>query len=210
MAKRAMDIVFSLLLLALLAPVAIGISIWLLAKQGRPLFYVAERMKSPTQSFGLWKFRTMTQVAQDSGVSGANKTSRITPAGTFLRAKRLDEIPQLWNILKGDMSFVGPRPPLREYVERFPDIYKRVLSRKPGVTGLATLVFHRREAELLARCRTDEETDRVYCDRCIPRKARLDLIYDKNQSLGFDFLLVFQTIGELFAGGNPQKPTFDD
>ncbi|MCE8005553.1 sugar transferase [Aestuariivita sp.] len=197
--KRTMDIVFSILLMVILFPVFAGLLIWLLRTQGRPLFYAAERMKSPTEGFRLWKFRTMTVADADSGVSGGDKISRITPVGARLRAKRLDEIPQLWNILKGDISFVGPRPPLRSYVTRFPKTYDAVLKSKPGVTGLATLTFHRHETELLSRSATPAETDEIYCRVCIPKKAKLDLIYQKNQSICYDFLLVFQTIGELFS-----------
>ena len=110
----------------------------------------------------------------------------------------MDEFPQLWNILKGDLSFVGPRPPLREYVERFPDIYNEVLKSRPGVTGLATIRFHKHEDRLLARCETAEQTDDVYCRICVPRKAKLDLIYQRHQNMCYDFDLVFQTIGNLF------------
>jgi lipopolysaccharide/colanic/teichoic acid biosynthesis glycosyltransferase len=173
--------------------------IWVIwRREGRPVFYAAERMKTPTESFRLWKFRTMSVVEDDSGVSGADKAARVTPTGAWLRRRRLDEFPQLWNILKGDLSFAGPRPPLREYVERFPDLYARVLQSRPGVTGLATIAFHKHEERLLAPCKTAEETDAVYCRACIPRKARLDLIYQRHQSIRYDFDLVFQTIGNLF------------
>ncbi|MBY5933580.1 sugar transferase [Tateyamaria omphalii] len=196
--KRIFDLFFASLLVIILGPIIIYL-IWVIwRKQGRPLFYVAERMKSPTESFGLWKFRTMTVVDADQGVSGGHKDTRITPLGAKLRAKRLDEFPQLWNILKGDLSFVGPRPPLREYVERFPDLYGKVLKSRPGVTGLATIRFHKHEDRLLARCDTAEETDDLYCRICVPRKARLDLIYQRNQNTCYDFDLVFQTIGNLF------------
>ncbi|APX13246.1 sugar transferase [Tateyamaria omphalii] len=196
--KRIFDLFFASLLVIILGPIILYL-IWVIwRKQGRPLFYVAERMKTPTESFGLWKFRTMTVVDADQGVSGGHKDTRITPLGAKLRAKRLDEFPQLWNILKGDLSFVGPRPPLREYVERFPDIYGKVLQSRPGVTGLATIRFHKHEGQLLARCDTAEETDDIYCKVCVPRKARLDMIYQRNQSTCYDFDLVFQTIGNLF------------
>lgn len=196
--KRIFDLFFASLLVVILGPIVLYL-IWVIwRKQGRPLFYVAERMKSPTESFGLWKFRTMTIVDDDQGVSGGHKETRITPLGAKLRAKRLDEFPQLWNILKGDLSFVGPRPPLREYVERFPAIYSKVLKSRPGVTGLATIRFHKHEDRLLARCDTPEETDDIYCRICVPRKARLDLIYQRSQSTCYDFDLVFQTIGNLF------------
>lgn len=196
--KRLFDLFFASLLVALLAPVILGLALWLLIRQGRPVFYVAERMKTPDRPFRLWKFRTMTVVDADSGVSGGDKAARVTPAGAWLRARRLDELPQLWNILKGDLSFVGPRPPLREYVERYPEIYARVLRSRPGVTGLASITYHRHEARLLARCATPEQTDAVYTRICIPAKARLDLIYQRHANMCYDFDLVFQTIGNLF------------
>ncbi|MEM7317433.1 MAG: sugar transferase [Pseudomonadota bacterium] len=196
--KRIFDLFFATLLVIILGPVLLGLVIWLYFKEGGPVFYVAERMKTPEQSFRLWKLRTMHGVESDSGVSGGDKAGRVTPAGAWLRSKRLDEFPQLWNILRGDLSFVGPRPPLRQYVERHPALYARVLKSRPGVTGLASIVYHRHEAALLARCRTAEETDAVYTRVCIPAKARLDLIYQRRRNTCYDFALVFETIGNLF------------
>jgi len=196
--KRLFDLFFVSLLIVILAPVLIGLLIWLLWKEGRPIFYVAERMKGVDQPFALWKLRTMTVVDEDAGVSGGDKAARITRTGAWLRAKRLDEFPQLWNILKGDLSFVGPRPPLREYVERYPEIYAQVLKSRPGVTGLASITYHKHEQALLERCATPAETDAVYTRVCVPAKARLDLIYQRHQSMCYDFDLVFQTIGNLF------------
>lgn len=109
--KRALDLTLGLLLTALLAAPFALLLLWLMLREGRPLFYAAERMRAPGQPFRLWKLRTMAPDPADSGVSGGDKASRITPTGRFLRRTRLDEIPQLWNVLKGDMSFVGPRPP---------------------------------------------------------------------------------------------------
>lgn len=196
--KRIFDLFFATLLVVVLGPVLLALSIWLLLREGRPVFYVAERMKSPSQPFKLWKLRTMTVVDRDHGVSGGNKSARITATGAWLRARRLDEFPQLWNILRGDLSFVGPRPPLREYVERYPDLYSEVLKSRPGVTGLATIVYHKHEATLLKRCTTAQETDAVYSQICVPAKARLDLIYQRHQNTCYDFVLVFRTIGNLF------------
>lgn len=196
--KRIFDLFFASLLVLILGPVILLLVVYIYIKQGRPLFYVAERMKTPDQPFGLIKFRTMTVVDEDQGVSGAHKASRVTPLGERLRAKRMDEFPQLFNILKGDLSFVGPRPPLREYVERFPEIYSEVLKSRPGVTGLATIRFHKHEDRLLARCETAAQTDDIYCRICVPRKAKLDLIYQRHQNTCYDFDLVFQTIGNLF------------
>jgi len=195
--KRLFDLFFVCLLIVILSPVLIGLMVWLLLREGRPLFYVAERMKGVDQPFALWKLRTMTVVDHDSGVSGGDKETRITKTGAWLRKRRLDEFPQLWSILKGDLSFVGPRPPLREYVERYPEIYSKVLQSRPGVTGLASIVYHKHEDALLSRCTTAQQTDDVYARICVPAKARLDLIYQRHQSMCYDFDLVFQTIGNL-------------
>ncbi|MFY0312408.1 sugar transferase [Leisingera sp. D0M16] len=199
--KRLFDLFFATLLIAVLGPVLLLLLLWLLWKEGRPLFYVAERMKGVDQPFMLWKLRTMTVVDSDTGVSGGDKSARITRTGAWLRSKRLDEFPQLWNILKGDISFVGPRPPLRQYVEANPELYAEVLKSRPGVTGLASITYHKHEAALLARCGTSEQTDAVYSRLCVPMKARLDLIYQRHQSMCFDFDIVFQTIGNIFRRG---------
>lgn len=196
--KRLFDLALALLIAAVLAlPFAVLVVV-LLIREGRPVFYVSERMRAPGRPFQLWKLRTMTVVQADSGVSGGDKSSRITATGRFLRRTRLDEIPQLWNVLRGDMSFVGPRPPLRSYVERFPEIYGPVLKSRPGITGLATLRYHAHEERLIASCRTAAETDDVYSRRCVPRKAALDLIYQRHQSLCFDLRLIIETASRTF------------
>lgn len=192
--KRLFDVVVALIVALVLAPVVLIVAVLILATDGLPVFYVSERMKGPKTSFQLVKFRSMTVVAQDSGVSGGDKTARITRIGRFLRRSRLDEVPQLWNILKGDMSFVGPRPPLRQYVEAFPALYTAVLQSRPGVTGLATLLFHAHEDHLLRRSRSAAETDAIYRRACVPRKARLDLIYQAKRSLCFDIILMIRTV----------------
>lgn len=191
--KRALDLALAGVLSAILALPFFILLLIMLLREGRPLFYVAERMKAPDQPFFLWKLRTMTVAGAEGGVSGGNKSVRITPVGAFIRRARLDEVPQLWNVVKGDMSFVGPRPPLREYVERFPDLYAQVLQSPVGITGLASLRYHPNEERLLAECRTAEETDRVYARVCVPAKARLDLFYQKNWSICFDLKLIWQT-----------------
>lgn len=194
MSKRLADLACALLLSVFLVPViaVIALAIWM--RDGRPVFYLSERMKTVDESFQLVKFRTMSVSDEDSGVSGGDKANRITSFGRFIRQNRLDELPQLWNILRGDLSFVGPRPPLRQYTERFPGLYKEVLASRPGVTGLASVYFHRHEEWLLARCETTDETDAVYCRSCIPRKARLDLIYQQKRSLCMDMGLMLKTV----------------
>lgn len=197
-AKRLMDIALAVLLAALLMPAILVIAVLIVIRDGRPVFYLSERMKTPQQGFQLWKFRTMTVVERDSGVSGGDKAARITPLGARLRRFRLDELPQLFNILRGDMSFVGPRPPLRRYVELCPGLYARVLQNRPGVTGLATLIFHRTEERLLARCRNAAETEAVYLRRCVPVKARLDLIWARNRNICYDAKLIGDTVLRVF------------
>lgn len=192
--KRLLDIIGVLVLAVALLPVIAVLALVILIVEGRPVFYISERMKTATEGFSLVKFRTMRTVAVDSGVSGGDKAARITRIGAFLRRSRLDEVPQLWNILKGDMSFVGPRPPLRVYVEDYPQLYGPVLRSRPGVTGLATLIYHRHEQRLLEACTSAAETDAVYRRACVPRKARLDLIYQAHQSPCFDIWIMFRTV----------------
>ncbi len=196
--KRVFDLILASLLFVLLCPLMAWLAWRLWRTQGTPIFYAAERMSGPNKSFALYKFRTMTPVDTDQGVSGGHKASRITPLGAQLRARRLDEIPQLWNILKGDISFVGPRPPLREYVDKFPDLYARVLQSRPGVTGLATVRFHAHEEHLLARATTQEQTERIYTQLCVPKKARLDLIYQAQASVCFDISILWDTLRSVF------------
>jgi lipopolysaccharide/colanic/teichoic acid biosynthesis glycosyltransferase len=192
-AKRIFDIGFALLLMVILAVPFLILLVVLLACEGRPLFYISERMKTPTQGFALIKLRTMANVTSDGGVTGGDKTVRIRPVHHLLRRARLDEIPQLWNVLRGDMSFVGPRPPLRLYTRAYPALYAQVLQSRPGITGLASLRIAAFEEVVLSRCETAHQTDAVYRRRCVPRKAKLDLIYQRHQSFCFDLALIWET-----------------
>ncbi|MDG1280514.1 MAG: sugar transferase [Pseudorhodobacter sp.] len=192
-AKRALDLVMVAILLVLVGLPFLCLLAVMLLVEGRPLFYVAERMKSPDQPFNLWKLRTMRPAGPERGVSGGDKRARITRFGAFCRRVRADEVPQLWNVLKGDMSIVGPRPPLRDYTDRFPELYRQVLQSRPGITGLASLRYHETEERLLAPCLDAAAVDHVYATRCVPRKARLDLIYQRHQSLCFDLVLIWET-----------------
>lgn len=191
--KRLLDIVLALILSVLLAPVVLVLALLVLVFDGRPVFYGSLRARAPGQNFRLWKLRTMVNDSADAGVTGGDKSRRITRVGGFLRRTRLDEIPQLYNILKGDISFVGPRPPLPRYVEMFPELYAKVLQERPGLTGLATLTYHRTEEKLLQNCTNAAETEAVYTRRCIPRKARIDLIYAARRSICSDLELIIAT-----------------
>jgi len=197
--KRLFDLILLAILSTVFVPVSLIVAVMALRRQGRPVIYVSERMRSLNQPFGLWKFRTMASDALDSGVSGGHKASRITAFGAKLRRSRMDELPQLWNVFRGDISFVGPRPPLRSIVERFPEIYGEVLKSRPGITGLASVVFHEHEAWLLRNCKTADETDAVYVRCCVPRKAHLDLIYQRNRSFKLDCWLIWWTAARAFG-----------
>jgi lipopolysaccharide/colanic/teichoic acid biosynthesis glycosyltransferase len=201
-----LDITLASLAVMLFWPVLLWFSLRIWWQDDGPIFYVSERMKTPEHSFGLLKFRTMRVKPDDTGVTGPQKADRITPLGAMMRRHRFDELPQLWNILKGDISIVGPRPPLREYVERFPQIYADVLKSRPGVTGLATLAFHQREARLLADCTSAAETEEVYCRRCIPTKARLDLTYQRSATLLLDIWILWRTLRQLLM--RTEHPNF--
>ena len=192
--KRLFDICGAVFLGVLLSPLIVGVALLVAVRDGRPVLFRSERMRGPDEGFMLWKFRSMRPAASDGGVSGGDKANRVTPTGRFLRRRRLDELPQLWNILRGDISFVGPRPPLRRYVEMFPDLYAEVLKSRPGVTGLATLAFHRTEERLLEGCTTAAETEAIYVARCVPRKATLDLIYQRHGSVCYDLRIMFATV----------------
>lgn len=199
--KRLFDILISLIVGLLALPVMGILLLVLLVTQGRPLFYISERMRSPTEPFALIKLRTMAVGAGDGGVTGGNKQIQMSRMHRILRRSRLDEVPQLWNVLRGDISLVGPRPPLRVYVEAYPVLYAAVLQSRPGITGLASLRFHAHEEKLLAVCKDAAETDAVYRRRCIPRKAKLDLMYQRNRSVCFDLALLAQTAARPFKRG---------
>ena len=194
LSKRLVDLSLSFVLaLVLLVPLGLLIVV-LLVVEGSPIFYVSERMCSPSRGFGLIKLRTMALNMGDGGVTGGNKIAELSPLHRLLRRSRVDEIPQLWNVIRGDMSLVGPRPPLRSYVNNFPELYAEVLQNRPGVTGLASLRFHAHEEWLLAGCTTAAQTDEVYRRRCVPRKAKLDMIYSRNMSVCYDLVLIAQTV----------------
>ena len=192
--KRVFDLGLAMCLGVPVGLAILGLSIWLRRVQGAPVFFLSERIGRDGRPFCLLKLRTM-HVAADPGIAtGGDKAGRITGPGQWLRDRRLDELPQLWNILRGDMSFVGPRPPLRRYVERHASVYSAVLRSQPGVTGLATLIYHRAEAKLLQSAQDAAETDALYSRICVPRKARLDLIYQRNAGLWLDIVILWRTL----------------
>ncbi|MFV0292210.1 MAG: sugar transferase [Paracoccus sp. (in: a-proteobacteria)] len=209
--KRIIDLVLSVTLLTILIMPMVVVALMLLITQGRPLIYSGNRMRAPGRPFRQYKFRTMVRVDNDGGATGAHKDWRITPLGRFLRRTRLDELPQLFNIVMGDMSFVGPRPPLPEYVERFPSLYGTVLQARPGVTGLATLIYHRHEDRIMAGCWTAEETEYAYYARCLPTKLRIEMVYRRAASPWLDTWIMWKTLLAVIPGlDRPRKKKHAD
>lgn len=197
--KRLFDLVVLFAAMPLILPLFLAVCVSHLIFMGHPVFFISERMCGPDTSFRLVKFRTMSLSKGKEEASGGHQQTRVTPFGAVLRKYRLDEIPQVLNVLKGDMSLVGPRPPLRKYVDRHKSLYASVLKSKPGITGLATLYFHRHENYLLSRCRSAAETDEIYSRRCVPMKAKLDIIYSQRGSICFDLLILIKTAIKLIS-----------
>jgi len=197
-AKRYADI----LLVLVLGPVAVAVlsvvGVVSLVVQGRPVFYRAERMRAPDRSFQILKLRTMAVAPTDrQRVHAGDLSSKVTPMGAWLRRTRFDELPQLWNVLRGDMSLVGPRPPLRSMVEAAPAEYSEVLRNRPGLTGLATVIICTREERLLAAARTPDEAEAIFYGRCLPVKLRIDRIYARRKGIGLDLYILYLTLARL-------------
>ncbi|MDA8586378.1 sugar transferase [Rhodobacteraceae bacterium] len=198
--QYSIDQALALVLLPSVAVVLAVLYVVVVALQGRPFIFTSERMRSKDQAFYLLKIRTMKLPEQSMNETalGGDQKWRVTPVGAFLRRTRLDELPQIFNVLRGELRFVGPRPPLRKYVEQYPVLYGQVLAdTRPGITGLATVILHAREERLLSRCRTSAETDAVYRRRCIPMKARLDLVYRDNRGWVLNAMILWMTFSRL-------------
>lgn len=202
--KRLFDVALAMILLVPTSVVMVVVAAVLLVAQGRPILFVQWRMNSPTRAFPLIKFRTMNDAPSEFSVTGADQHWRITRLGHFLRRTRIDELPQLFNILRGHMSFVGPRPPTPELVQAEPAVFAEVLAIRPGVTGLATLLYHRHEHHILKHCRSARKTRAVYLRRCLPTKARIDLIYRRHRTIGMDLWIIFATVCTVVI--HPDRP----
>jgi len=200
--KRVFDVFFSIAGLAILSPIFI-ISALAVKLGGRgPVFYRQVRMGRGFRPFKILKFRTMVVDAERKGsliTSGGD--SRITGVGAILRKTKLDELPQLINVLKGEMSFVGPRPEVEKYVELYREEYKRVLSVRPGITDIASLRF-RDEEGLLA---SQSEPDKYYREVHLPIKIKYAEEYISRSSLLFDVWIIVQTLFRIVYKGR-NKP----
>lgn len=195
MAKRIFDIISSILGLILFSPFLIIISILILIDSKGGIFFKQQRVGKNNIDFGLLKFRTMKVDSEKQGqLTISNKDSRITKVGSFLRKYKLDEIPQLINVLKGEMSVVGPRPEVRKYVNLYTPEQLMVLTVKPGLTDLASLKYIN-ENEILSKSSTPEKT---YIEEIMQEKLKLNMEYIAKKNLWFDIQLIFKTIGKLF------------
>jgi lipopolysaccharide/colanic/teichoic acid biosynthesis glycosyltransferase len=208
--KRVCDLCISSLALIVLWPVMVALAVAIKLADGGPVFYRGVRVGAGGVPFCIFKFRTMIVNADRlGGSSTANDDPRITRIGSKLRKAKLDELPQLLNVLRGDMSLVGPRPEVEEYVRLFSEEERAILTVKPGITDWATLE-NSDEGALLAG-RTDAE--RVYLDEIRPQKLRLQIAYVRQRSLWVDLTILFRTLAIIvtrFVGtsvsGGPIRP----
>ncbi len=194
--KRIFDIFFSFIGLLMLLPifVIIGFVIFIDSRGG--IFYKQLRVGKNNVDFYLLKFRSMKINADKSGLlTVGGKDSRITNVGYFLRKYKMDELPQLINVLFGDMSLVGPRPEVRKYVDMYSEVQKKVLSVKPGLTDYASIEY-RNENELLGQV---DDPEKVYINEIMPAKLQMNLKYIENQSLATDIKIIFRTLGKIVS-----------
>jgi lipopolysaccharide/colanic/teichoic acid biosynthesis glycosyltransferase len=185
---------FDLILLALLAPLLLLpfllVAIAVFLDSPGPVFFRARRMGYLGRPFEMLKFRTMRVDNAGHAVAGAND-SRITPVGGFLRATRLDELPQLWNVLCGQMTLVGPRPELEEFVALHAAEYREILAVPPGITGPTQLRYAGLEPHLLS---LHADPERYYREQLLPDKVKLDLEYARTRSFAADLAVLGRTL----------------
>jgi lipopolysaccharide/colanic/teichoic acid biosynthesis glycosyltransferase len=199
MAKRLFDIVLSFAGLLILSPLLLALALLVKLTDRGPVFYRQQRVGRGGALFWIWKYRSMVVNAEKLGLSvTSGDDPRITPVGRFLRRWKLDELPQLWNVLRGDMSFVGPRPEVPRYVALYTEAQREILRLKPGITDLATLAF-RDEEDLLRAVKKDRE--KFYIEYCVPRKIELNLEYARRANLWRDIVIIVRTL--LPGGARP-------
>ncbi len=195
MVKRLIDFSVSLLGLLLLSPLFIVVGVLIKMSSSGPVFFRQRRIGKGFRSFELYKFRTMIAGAMEAGPSVAvGEGPRITPLGRRLRGLKVDEFPQLINVLKGEMSLVGPRPELPCYVEAFKEDYKIILKVLPGITDLASIAFRNESAQLAQA----EAPEQFYIESILPKKLKLAKSYVQNQSLSLDLKILFATFVTVF------------
>ena len=187
--KRLFDMVCAALGLLVLSPVLLLCALLVgLTSPGGVLFR-QERVGKDGVPFTIYKFRSMRKDNAGLKIS-TSSDSRITPVGRILRKTKLDELPQLWNVLKGDMSFVGPRPEVREYTDLYTPEQRQVLLVRPGITGLASIRY-RNENDLLS---ASTDLNRTYIEEVMPAKLALDLEYIPRACVSYDVRLILETL----------------
>ena len=194
-AKRVFDLICTIPGLIILAPIFLLIAICIKLTDRGPVFFAQERIGYKGEPFRILKFRTMVVDADKKGGQlTVGKDPRITRIGSLLRKTKLDELPQLVNVLKGEMSLVGPRPEVPKYVNLYTAVQRKVLYLMPGITDPASIAF-RNENAILAHA---NDPDSVYINEIMPQKIHLNLEYAKTSSLLTDLTTIFRTIFKLF------------
>ena len=189
--KRMIDIILSIFGIVIMAIPMIVISILIKLTSKGPVLFRQERVGKDFKPFKINKFRTMVTDAEQKGMQiTVGKDNRITKVGHFLRKTKLDEFPQLFNVLFNEMSFVGPRPEVPKYVKYYNDYQKNVLKVKPGITDLASIEY-RDESSLLAQSKDPEKT---YVEEVLPQKLKLNIKYIQNMSVFYDLKLILKTL----------------
>jgi lipopolysaccharide/colanic/teichoic acid biosynthesis glycosyltransferase len=197
MVKRVFDMLFALILLLLLLPILTLFALAVAVSSPGGAFFRQERVGRKGKLFRLLKFRTMRIGSEAQGqLTIGGRDPRITGVGYFLRRTKLDELPQLWNVLTGDMSIVGPRPEVPRYVALYSPEQRAVLSVRPGITGMASIDYID-ENELLAR---SADPERAYVEEVMPAKLALDLKYVQQRSFGLDLRIILSTMTKVFGG----------
>jgi lipopolysaccharide/colanic/teichoic acid biosynthesis glycosyltransferase len=193
--KRILDIVVSLVGLICLLPLLLLVAVLIKLDSTGPIFFRQERIGMRFRPFRILKFRTMVLDSSSRGQSiTVGDDPRITRVGWFLRKAKIDELPQLINVLRGEMTFVGPRPEVPQYVELFRQDYEEILKIRPGITDLASIKY-RDEAALLGQ---SENPEAEYVRRVLPDKINLGKEYIRRSSVFFDLTLIFKTFLRLF------------
>ncbi|WP_297431349.1 sugar transferase [Sulfurimonas sp.] len=189
--KRVFDFIAAFIGLLLLSPILLVIALWIKFSSKGPLFYTQKRVGKDFKEFDIYKFRSMVVNADKIGPSvTSGDDSRITEVGKFIRKTKIDELPQLFNVLKGDMSLVGPRPEVMQFVAKKRDEYKKVLSVRPGITDNAAIEF--RDEETIMNAYEDKE--RAYLEIILPQKIKLYYNYIDNISFTNDIKLLLHTL----------------
>ncbi len=192
--KRIFDITLALIGLLLVGPIILLLACWVKLDSKGPVFYRGIRTGLNGKRFKIFKFRTMVPNAEKvGGGTTADHDPRITRIGGFLRRFKLDELPQLLNVLRGDMSFVGPRPELTEYTDQYNSNEKVILSVRPGITDYASLEFIQ-----LGKICGNEDADRVYETQVLPKKNQLRIQYTQKLSFTEDVKIITRTVFNVF------------